>query len=128
MCASVMDFVIQPLVCTNLCVLYHDVFSVHCDTELILDVMFVCVHFHTLNLFVQNGFAALHVACHKGHPRVAECLIDAKADLNLLTNVSTCYTVIVTMIHIIPHVCIKRVLLCGVLSLIVVITFCLYIT
>ena len=66
------------------------------NTELVLDMMFVCVHLLilllTLTLFVQDGFAALHAACQKGHLRVADCLIDAKADLNLLTNVSTCYS------------------------------------
>ena len=65
--------------------------------------MFVRVHLLilllTLTLFVQDGFAALHSACQEGHLRVAECLIDAKAYLNLLTNVSTCYTVILAMIH-----------------------------
>ena len=51
--------------------------------------MFVCVHLLilllTLTLVVQNGFAALHLVCQEGHLRVAECLIDAKADLNLLS-------------------------------------------
>ena len=73
------------------------------NTELVLYMMFVCVHLLillvTLTLFVQDGFNALHVACQEGHLRVAECLIDAKANLNLLTNVSTCYKVILTMIH-----------------------------
>ena len=63
--------------------------------------MFVCVHLFilllTLTLFVQDGFAALHSASQEGHLRVAEYLINAKADLNLLTNVSTCYTIILAI-------------------------------
>ena len=61
--------------------------------------MFVCVFILllTLTLFVQNGFAALHVACQEGHLRVVEYLINAKADLNLLTNVSACYTIILAI-------------------------------
>ena len=64
--------------------------------------MFVCVHLFslllTLTLFVQDGATALHVACQEGHLRVAECLLDAKSDLNLLSNVSACYTIILLAI------------------------------
>ena len=63
--------------------------------------MFVCVHLFilllTLTLFVQDGATALHAACQEGHLRVAEYLINAKADLNLLTNVSTFYTIILAI-------------------------------
>ena len=63
--------------------------------------MFVCVHLFILllilTLFVQDGFAALHAACSEGHLRVVECLVNAKSDLNLLTNVSTRYTIILAI-------------------------------
>ena len=38
--------------------------------------------------YFQDGFTALHVACQEGKEQVVEALVVAKADLNLLTNVS----------------------------------------
>ena len=37
---------------------------------------------------IQSGWTALHAAAHKGHLRVIEKLLDAKADVNIKTNVS----------------------------------------
>ena len=40
-------------------------------------------------LLVQDGWTALHVACHKGHDEVVQTLMIAKADFSLQNNVST---------------------------------------
>lgn len=37
----------------------------------------------------QGGATALHVAAKKGHLRVVEMLLEANADVNIKTNVST---------------------------------------
>ena len=41
---------------------------------------------------VQDGFTALHVASRNGHHEVVEMLLEAKADVDIKTNVSGSYS------------------------------------
>ena len=47
------------------------------------------------NLYVQDGWTALHVACEDGHDDTVKILMRAKADLNLQTNVSNYFWLLI---------------------------------
>ena len=49
----------------------------------------LCVDTHLYS--VQDGFTALHAAALEGHLRVVEMLLEANADISIMTKVITCY-------------------------------------